>query len=119
MTGTIALVDDDEDVRQVLEFLLQSAGYTVRLYPSGSSLLAETDIDQIDCVIIDQNMPGMTGTQVLLEIERRRLSLPSVLITGAVDPNIAAAAQRLGAMTVIVKPINSDELLSFVEAAVG
>jgi FixJ family two-component response regulator len=54
-----------------------------------------------------------------LEIERRGLALPSVLITGAVDREITATAHRIGAMTVMVKPILSDELLAFVEASVG
>ena len=119
MSGTIALVDDDGDVREVLELLLESAGYTVCLYASGRELLAEADFGHIDCVIIDQNMPGLTGTDVLLEIERRRYSVPSILITGAVDGKSATAAERLGAMTIIRKPMNADELLSFVEAAVG
>ena len=119
MVGTIAVVDDDEDVRAVLGLLLETAGHTVRPYPSGSALLSDNDIDQVDCVIIDQAMPGLTGTDVLLEIERRGLALPSVLITGAVDKEVTAAAQRLGAMTVMIKPFLSDELLSFVEAAVG
>jgi len=119
MVGTVAVVDDDADVRDVLEVLLETAGHTVRLYPSGSALLGAEDIDQIDCVIIDQNMPGLRGTDVLLEIDRRQLALPSVLITGAVDQEVRAAAQRLGAMTVMVKPILSDQLLDFVETAVG
>jgi FixJ family two-component response regulator len=119
MVGTVAVVDDDEDVRAILVALLETAGHTVRPYPSGSSLLGEKDIDQVDCVIIDQNMPGLRGTDVLLEIERRRLALPSVLITGAVDAEVRVVAQRLGAMTVMIKPFHSDELLSFVEAAVG
>jgi FixJ family two-component response regulator len=119
MVGTVAVVDDDADVRDVLEVLLETVGHTVRLYPSGGELLGDKDIDQIECVIIDQNMPGLRGTDVLLQIERRGLVLPSVLITGAIDSEITAAAQRLGAMTVMVKPILSDELLSFVEAAVG
>ena len=118
MVGTIAVVDD-EDVREILGLLLETAGHTVRTYASGSTLLGEKDIDQVDCVIIDQNMPGLKGTDVLLEIERRRLSLPSVLITGSVDTEVTTAAQRLGAMTVMIKPFRSDELLSFVEAAVG
>jgi FixJ family two-component response regulator len=119
MAGTVAVVDDDADVREVLGVLLEIAGHTVRLYPSGNSLLSEKDIDQIECVIIDQNMPGLRGTDVLLEIERRGLALPSVLIAGAVDPEVTAAAQRLGAMTVMIKPFASDDLLRFVEAAVG
>ena len=119
MVGTVAVVDDDEDVRQILRVLLETAGHTVRPYSSGNSLLSDKDIDQLDCVIIDQKMPGLSGTDVLLEIERRGLALPSVLITGAVDAEVAAAAQRLGAMTVMVKPFSSDGLLSFVEAAVG
>jgi FixJ family two-component response regulator len=53
-----------------------------RPYPSGSLLLSDQDIGQVDCVIIDQNMPELTGTDVLLEIERRDLVLPSVLTTG-------------------------------------
>ena len=90
-----------------------------RLYPSGSSLPAEKDIDQIDCVIIDQNMPGLRGTDVPLQIDRRQLPLPSILITGAVDHEVTAAAQRLGAMTMMVEPLLSDELLRSVEAASG
>jgi two-component system response regulator FixJ len=119
MVGTVAVVDDDEDVREILEVLLETAGHTVRPYSSGNSLLSDKDIDQLDCVIVDQKMPGLSGTDVLLEIKRRGLALPSVLITGAIDAEVAAAAQRLGAMTVMVKPFSSDELLSFVEAAVG
>jgi FixJ family two-component response regulator len=119
MAGTVAVVDDDVDVREVLRLLLETAGHTVRLYASGSSLLGERDIDQIDCVIIDQNMPGLRGTDVLLEIDRRQLALPSVLVTGAVDQQVTAAAEHLGAMTVMVKPISSDRLLGFVDAAVG
>jgi two-component system response regulator FixJ len=119
MVGTVAVVDDDEDVREVLGLLLETAGYTVRLFPSGSSLLSEKELDQLDMVIIDQNMPGLRGIDVLVEIDRRGLALPSVLITGAVDREITATAQRIGAMTVMVKPILSDELLNFVEASVG
>jgi FixJ family two-component response regulator len=119
MVGTIAVVDDDEDVRVILGLLLETAGHTVRPYSSGSSLLGEKDIDQVDFVIIDQNMPGLKGTDVLLEIEGRSLALPSVLITGSVDPEVTTAAQRLGAMTVMIKPFHSDKLFSFVEAAVG
>ena len=56
---------------------------------------------------------------MLLEIDRRQLALPSVLITGAVGAEVSVAGQRLGAMMVMIKPILSDELLSFVEAAVS
>ena len=119
MAGTVAIVDDDADTRRILGVLLEMAGHTVRLYASGSSLLGEEDLDQIDCVIIDQNMPGPRGTDVLLEIDRRGIVLPSVLITGAVDAEVTATAQRLGAMTVMIKPMHSDQLLSFVEAAIG
>ena len=96
MAGTIAVVDDDEDVREVLELLLETAGHTVRLYSTGSSLLSDNDLDQVDCVIIDQNMPGLSGTDVLLEINRRRLALPSVLITGAVTQRSPQLLNALG-----------------------
>ena len=85
-------------MREILRSAVET-GHTVRPYPSGNSLLADKDIDQLDCVIIDQKIPGLSGTDVLLEIDRRQLALPSVLITGAVDSEVTAAAQRLGAMT--------------------
>jgi CheY-like chemotaxis protein len=94
MAGTVAVVDDDEDVREVLGLLLETAGHMVRPYPSGSLLLSDQDIGQIDCVIIDQNMPELTGTDVLLEIERRGLVLPSVLITGVLAPEPRNASVR-------------------------
>ena len=70
MAGTIAVVDDDEDVRAILGVLLETAGHSVRPYSSGDSLLSAKDISQLDCVIIDQKMPGLSGTDVLLEIDR-------------------------------------------------
>jgi FixJ family two-component response regulator len=65
MVGTIAVVDDDDDdddVRDVFGLLLETAGHTVRPYPSGNSLLSDNAIERLDCVIIDQNMPGLNGT---------------------------------------------------------
>ena len=64
--------------------------------PPGSSPLSDEDIDQVDYVIIDQSVPELIGTDMLLEIERRGLALPSVLITGAPSPVITAVAERLG-----------------------
>ena len=93
MVSTIAVVDDDDDERDVLAVLLETAGHTVRPYSSGGSLLGDKDIGEVDCVIIHQNMPGLHGTDVLLDIDRRNLALPSVLITGAVDAEIKATAQ--------------------------
>jgi two-component system response regulator FixJ len=64
-------------------------------------------------------MPQMTGLQLLLELERRGLSIPALLITGAHDPEVAREADRLGAMTVMQKPVAPQKLLQFVAFSAG
>jgi hypothetical protein len=74
----------------------ETAIHTVRPYPRVVLTYLTTMSAQVDCVIIDRNMLGLSGTNVLLEIDRRRLALPSVLITGAVDREITAGCPTPG-----------------------
>jgi len=118
-TSTVAIIDDDEDVRDVLGVLLETAGYTVQTYKSGAQFLADPEHDEVACLLIDQRMPDMTGLQLLLELERRGLTIPALVITGARDAAIDREADQLGAMTVMQKPVSPHELLQFVAFSVG
>ena len=80
----VAVVDDDQRVLESLEELLESAGYEVRLFSSGSSLLAH-GISSIDCLITDIGMPGMDGFELRDRVKRMRPNLPVILISGRRD----------------------------------
>ncbi len=117
--SAVAIIDDDADVGLVLGALLENAGHSVQTYSSGEQFLADPGHAEVACLVIDQNMPGMTGLDLLLELERRGLAIPALLITGAHDEAVAREADRLGAMTVMQKPVPSQELLQFVAFSTG
>jgi FixJ family two-component response regulator len=117
--GDVAIIDDDADVCEVLRVLLENAGHSVKTYRSGIQFLAEFDRDEVACLVVDQKMPQMTGLDLLLELERRGVSIPALLITGANDADIEREASRLGAMTVMQKPVPSQKLLQFVAFSAG
>jgi FixJ family two-component response regulator len=115
----VAVVDDDDEVRDVLRVLLESAGHSVETYKSGSDFLTNARLDEIACLVVDQRMPEMSGVEVISTIARRGATIPALLITGAHDPEITHAAETLGAMTVLEKPLPTQELLRFVAFSVG
>ncbi|HUB11210.1 MAG TPA: response regulator [Acetobacteraceae bacterium] len=115
----VAIVDDDDEVRDVLRGLLESEGHNVETFKSGEDFLANTRLETIACLIVDQRMPGMSGVALISTLAQRGVTIPSLLITGAPDPEVARAAETLGAMTVLQKPLPSRELLRFVEFSVG
>jgi FixJ family two-component response regulator len=115
----VAIVDDDNDVREVLGALLESAGHSVRTYKSGTQFLADPDHADAACLVVDQNMPEMTGLDLLVELDRRGLSIPALLITGAHDADLVRQADLRGAMTVMQKPVAHHRLLQFVAFSAG
>jgi two-component system response regulator FixJ len=117
--GIVAIVDDDDEVRDVLCVLLESAGHSVETYKSGNDFLANARLDEIACLVVDQRMPQMSGVTLISTLARRGLTIPSLLITGAHDAEIAREAATLGAMTVLEKPLAPQELLRFVSFSVG
>jgi FixJ family two-component response regulator len=115
----VAVVDDDDEVRDVLRGLLESAGHSVETFKSGRDFLTNARLDEIACLVVDQRMPEMSGVAVISTVANRGLTIPSLLITGAHDAEIAREAETLGAMTVLEKPLSSQELLRFVSFSVG
>ena len=114
----VAIVDDDGDVRDVLDALLEQAGHTVRTYQSGQRLLDDPALGDVACLIVDQNMPGMSGLDLLTALETAGRTIPSILITGVPDDDIAEEARAIGAIEVFGKPIDFARLLQLVAYAV-
>jgi len=117
--ATVAIVDDDDEVREVLRGLLESEGHSVETFRSGQDFLDRAALETIACLVVDQRMPHMSGVTLISTLVRQGVTIPSLLITGAYDPDAAREAETLGAMTVLEKPISPQELLRFVEFSVG
>jgi FixJ family two-component response regulator len=117
-TSSIAVVDDDQRVLESLEILLESADHAVRLFASGATLLESAYLSEIDCLISDIGMPGMSGFELIRLVHAARPGLPVILITG--QPNVVNGPLPIGAghYRLFKKPFKGPELLAAVRDAV-
>jgi two-component system response regulator FixJ len=115
--AVVHLVDDDEDVRRALAFLLATAGLEVRVYESAAALLENFDTAQSGCVVSDVRMPGMDGIQLLRHLRKKGVTLPVIIMTGHADVALAVGAMKAGAVDFIEKPFSDDVLLAAIAAA--
>jgi FixJ family two-component response regulator len=113
--GNVYVVDDDEAVRDSLQWLLEGKDYRVRCFDSAESLLSRYDPREVACLIVDIRMPGVTGLELQDRLLERKSPLPIVFITGHGDVPMAVNTMKKGAMDFIPKPFNEEELLSVVE----
>jgi len=114
---TIYVIDDDEAVRDSLEFLLKSAGITVRGFDSAKAFLEIMPEVNSGCVITDVRMPGITGIDLLRKMSEAKRDLPVIVITGHGDIALAVEAMKIGAVDFLEKPFEDDHLLAAVRAA--
>ncbi len=117
MLNIVAIIDDDGDVRDVLDALLESAGHTVKTYTSGQQLLDDPELSDVACIVVDQKMPEMTGLDLLRRLDATGHTIPSLLITGLPDPAVRNEALALGAIDLLTKPIDFEKLLQLVAYA--
>jgi len=113
--GTVYVVDDDEAVRDSLQWLLEGKDYRVRCFESAESFLSRYDAREIACLIVDIRMGGMTGLELQDRPIERRSPLPIVFITGHGDVPMAVTTMKKGAMDFIQKPFNEESLATLVE----
>ena len=114
----IRLVDDDEDLREGLAFMLESEGWKVRCFVGGEDFLARDNPAEPGCAIFDYSMPGMDG----LELQRKAAGLqyphPIIFLTAHADLDMAISAFRSGAVDLLKKPVDNRQLLETVARAV-
>ena len=113
--GTVYVVDDDEAVRDSLQWLLEGKDYRVRCFDSAESFLARYDQREVACLIVDIRMGGMTGLELQDRLIERNSPLPIVFITGHGDVPMAVNTMKKGALDFIQKPFNEGELVNLVE----
>lgn len=113
--GIVYVVDDDEAVRDSLQWLLEGKDYRVRCFESAEAFLARYDPREVACLIADIRMHGMTGLELQDKLIERHSPLPIVFITGHGDVPMAVDTMKKGALDFIQKPFDESALLSVVE----
>jgi FixJ family two-component response regulator len=120
-SGYVAIVDDDASMREALARLLRVHGVNSRNYPSARALLNAVSIaqhsDMPDCLIVDVNMPDMTGIELQRELLSCGVRIPTIVITASDDKSIAASAASLGAAAFFLKPVPRDALMAAINSA--
>lgn len=116
--GVVLVVDDDRSVRENLCVILDLEGYQAESYGNGELLLEVMNSRQTPpaCIILDLQMPGLSGLEVLAELSRRGIKTPVVMISGRSDIHAAVEAMKLGARDFMVKPFMGADLVAKVEA---
>jgi FixJ family two-component response regulator len=115
----VYVIDDDASVRKGLTRLLRSAGYKNEVFESAADFLARPPHDGPSCLIVDVQMPQVTGIELQEDLIRRHREEQLVFITGHGDIPTCAAAMKAGAVDFLGKPFRTDELLRCVQNALS
>jgi FixJ family two-component response regulator len=113
----VAVVDDDDSVRESLPDLLREFGFAVRAFSSAEAFLASDCIAQTRCLILDIAMPGMTGPDLARELTLRRQEIPIVFITAQGDDTVRPRLLDQGAVECLFKPFSETALLQALKSA--
>jgi len=111
------VIDDDQAVRESIEFLLRSAQLTVKTYETASAFLAVAPTVGSGCIITDVRMPGISGIDLLRRLKEMGIRLPVIVITGHGDVPLAVEAMKFGALDFLEKSFDDDVLLASVRSA--
>ena len=107
----VYIVDDDEAMRDSLQWLIESQGLAVRTFAAAEDFLAACGDAMAGCIVLDVRMPGMSGLELYEKMNLRQCTLPVIFITGHGDVPMAVSALKKGAVDFIEKPFNDKELL--------
>ncbi len=118
-TTLVAVVDDDQSMREALRGLLQSVGLAAEIFSSAEDFLRSASRDRTRCLIADVYMPAMTGLELQRLLRGAERRIPIILISAHDDPPLRAQALAGGAVRFLKKPFAAEDLLGAVQAALG
>jgi len=119
MTGVplIAIVDDDDSLRNSLDNLIRSVGFRAQGFPSAEALLSSNQLHDTACLILDVRLPGMNGLELQRRIGAANWRIPIIFITSHADGDAQARALEAGAVDYLFKPFREEQLLDAIDAA--
>ncbi|RYU62921.1 response regulator transcription factor [Methylolobus aquaticus] len=115
--GTVVVVDDDRDIRESMQWLVESIGLRSRAFKSAEDFLAHPDASEASCLLLDVRMPGMGGLSLLRQLQVERRHLPVIMLTAHGDIPMAVQAVKSGAFDFIEKPGLPEQILERVRDA--
>ena len=113
----VAIVDDDESVRESLPDLLRGFGFAAKTFDSAAAFLAFPGVSSTQCLLLDVCMPGMSGPELQQELVSRGVSVPIIFITARADESVREKLMRHGAAACLFKPFSEAELRAALDAA--
>lgn len=113
----VLIVDDEPSIRDLLVRLLSKSGYTVSVAETGEAALSALALEPFDAVMVDKNLPGMTGLDVLRAIEEKHPRTVTIMMTAFPNAEAEADARSLGARGFVVKPFAIRDVLRTVADA--
>ncbi len=116
-SSLVAVVDDDESVRESLPDLLREFGFAAQAFSSAEEFLASDAIGETRCLILDIAMPGMSGPDLQQELKRRGQEIPIVFITAHGGDTVRPRLLEQGAVECLSKPFSENALLEALNAA--
>ena len=111
----ILVVDDDPGMREAIERLLVAHGFDVEVFASGDALQARCPLEDVQCLILDVNLPGDTGIELRRRLARSGLSVPVIYITGNDSEIVRKHALDSGCVAYLLKPFKAASLLEAIE----
>jgi len=115
----IAVVDDDESVREALAGLMKSLGYRAMAFSSAEDFLNSQGRDSAACLIADVHMPGMTGPELYNQLIASGNPVPTILITAYPDKGMRVRALQAGVVCCLTKPFRESDLLACLDSALN
>jgi two-component system, LuxR family, response regulator FixJ len=115
--GKVYVIDDDDAMRDSLDFLLGAANFQVTLFESAQHFFDALPDASFGCVVSDVRMPGVDGIEMLKRLKASRSTFPVVIMTGHGDVPLAVEAMKLGAVDFLEKPFEDDRLIGMIDIA--
>jgi FixJ family two-component response regulator len=117
--ATVAVIDDDPDIRDALRGLLRSVGLRVELFASVQEFLGTARPDLPGCLILDVRLPGRSGLDLQDELAKANIHRPVIFISGHADVPMSVRAMKAGAVEFLTKPVRDQDLLDAIQLALA
>ncbi|MDL2398980.1 response regulator transcription factor [Rhizobium mayense] len=118
-SASIAIIDDDQSVRESIQDLLETEGVRSHLYASAEDFLSQEGYREVDCILADVRMPGISGIEMLVLLKGVEGCPPVLMMTSYTTAQMKVAALRNGASAFLGKPLDSGELIACIRNVIG
>src|ERR1700676_4759992 len=114
----VYVVDDDAGVRQALDSLIRSVGFSVQTFASAQDFLNSKRTSVPGCLVLDVRMPGLSGLDLQRDLAEADIHLPVIFVTGHADIPMSVRAMKAGAAEFLTKPVRDQDLLDAIQQAI-